>query len=40
MTAYRDNKRSGSDTSMNAALYRVPDGDLRALAHYLAHQPR
>ena len=40
LKAYRDNKRSGSDTSMNAVLYRVPDGDLQALAHYLAHQPR
>jgi cytochrome c553 len=40
LKAYRDNKRSGSDTSMNAVLYRVPDGDLQALAHYLAHQQR
>lgn len=40
MKAYRDNQRSGTDTSMNAALYRVPDADLQALAHYLAHQPR
>ena len=40
MKAYRDNTRTGSDTSMNAALYRVRDDDLRALAHYLAHQPR
>jgi cytochrome c553 len=40
MTAYRDNTRTGRDTSMNAALYRVGDDDLGALAHYLAHQPR
>jgi cytochrome c553 len=40
MKAYRDNTRTGSDTSMNAALYQVGDDDLRALAHYLAHQPR
>jgi cytochrome c553 len=40
MKAYRDNTRAGSDSSMNAALYRVGDDDLRALAHYLAHQPR
>jgi len=40
MKAYRDKTRAGSDTNMNAALYRVGDDDLRALAHYLAHQPR
>jgi cytochrome c553 len=38
LTAYRDNKRSGSDTSMNAVMYKVPDSDIQALAHYLAHQ--
>ena len=39
MKAYRDNKRTGTDTSMNAALYRVSDTDIEALAHYLArHQ--
>jgi len=38
MKAYRDNKRSGTDTSMNGILYKVPDGDIQALAHYLAHQ--
>jgi cytochrome c553 len=38
LKAYRDNKRTGSDTNMNGMLYRVPDGDLHALAHYLAHQ--
>lgn len=38
LKAYRDNKRTGIDTSMNAAMYQVPDGDIQALAHYLAHQ--
>jgi cytochrome c553 len=37
MKDYRDNKRSGSDTSMNAVLYQVADSDIQALAHYLAH---
>ena len=37
MKAYRDNKRSGTDTSMNAILYQVSDADLQALAHFLAH---
>ena len=38
LIAYRDNKRTGLDTSMNAAMYRVTDADIRALAHFLAHQ--
>lgn len=38
MQAYRDNKRVGPDTNMNGILYRMPDSDIRALAHYLAHQ--
>jgi len=38
LKAYRDNKRVGADTSMNSAMYKVPDGDIQALAHYLAHQ--
>src|SRR5262245_1201349 len=38
MKAYRDNKRTGADTSMNGILYKVPDRDIEALAHYLAHQ--
>ena len=37
LKAYRDNKRSGIDTSMNNAMYEVTDGEIRALAHYLAH---
>ena len=35
---YRDNKRTGADTSMNGLMYRVTDGDIDALAHFLAHQ--
>lgn len=38
LKAYRDNKRSGTDTSMNAVMYQVTDGDIALLAHYLAHQ--
>jgi cytochrome c553 len=38
MKAYRDNKRTGADTSMNGMLYKVPDRDIEALAHFLAHQ--
>lgn len=36
MRAYRDNKRTGGDTIMAAALYGVSDADIKALAHYLA----
>jgi cytochrome c553 len=36
---YRDNKRVGTDTSMNAVVYAVTDADLAALAHHLAHVP-
>src|SRR5688572_14757411 len=39
LKAYRDNKRSGVDTSMNAAMHNVSDADIEALAHYLATQP-
>lgn len=38
LRAYRDDKRAGADTSMNAAMYQVSDSDIRALAHYLAQQ--
>jgi cytochrome c553 len=38
LKAYRDNKRTGPDTSMNGAMYKVPDADIEALAHFLAHQ--
>lgn len=37
MKAYRENRRVGTDTNMNAILARLPDNDIRALAHYLAH---
>lgn len=37
LKAYRDNKRSGIDTSMNNAMYKVTDEEIAALAHYLAH---
>jgi cytochrome c553 len=36
LTEYRDGRRYGIDTSMNGVMYRVPDRDIRALAHYLA----
>jgi cytochrome c553 len=38
MKAYRDNKRTGADSSMNGIMYKVPDRDIEALAHFLAHQ--
>jgi cytochrome c553 len=37
LKAYRDNTRTGIDTSMNNAMYKVTDEEIRALAHYLAH---
>ena len=37
LKAYRDNTRTGIDTSMNNAMYKVTDDEIRALAHYLAH---
>jgi len=39
LKAYHDNKRSGSDTSMNEVMYGVSEADMQALAHYLSHQP-
>ena len=36
MLGYRDNPRGGGDTIMAAALYGLPDADIRALAHYLS----
>lgn len=36
MKGYRDNKRSGADTTMAPVVYGVGDGDLEALAHYVA----
>ena len=38
LKAYRDNKRTGTDTSMNEAMYRISDADIAALAHFLAHR--
>jgi cytochrome c553 len=38
LKSYRDNKRTGIDTSMNGVMYRTSDNDIQALAHYLAHQ--
>jgi cytochrome c553 len=38
LKAYRDNKRTGTDTSMNEAMYQVSDADIAALAHFLAHR--
>ena len=36
LTAYREGSRSGIDTSMNGVMYGLSDGEIRALAHYLA----
>ncbi|WP_425261428.1 c-type cytochrome [Rubrivivax sp. RP6-9] len=38
MKMYRDAPAPGRDTAMSAALYGLKDGELEALAHYLAHQ--
>jgi len=38
LKAYRNNERTGIDTSMNDMMYRVSDRDIEALAHFLAHQ--
>jgi cytochrome c553 len=36
LKAYRDNRRAGSDTSMNAVMHGVSDDEVVALAHFLA----
>ncbi len=36
MLAYRDNRRTGSDTMMSGVLYGVSDADIKALAHFLS----
>jgi cytochrome c553 len=36
LLAFRENRRPSSDRVMNAAMERVPDDQIRALAHYLA----
>ena len=33
---YRQNKRPGGDTLMNASLYGIPEADFKALAHYFS----
>lgn len=38
LKAYRDDRRTGVDTNMNALMYQTSDADISALAHYLAHQ--
>ncbi|WP_207540021.1 c-type cytochrome [Sabulicella rubraurantiaca] len=38
LTEYRDGVRVGADTQMNGLLYGLTDYDLRAVAHFLAHQ--
>ncbi|MCW8086963.1 c-type cytochrome [Roseococcus sp. MDT2-1-1] len=38
LTEYRDGVRVGADTQMNGLLYGLTDDDLRAVAHFLAHQ--
>lgn len=37
MLAYQQNKRAGGDTIMAASLYGIPEADIRAMAHFLAH---
>lgn len=36
MLQYRQNKRPGGDTMMNAALHGIPEADFKALAHYFS----
>jgi cytochrome c553 len=36
MLQYRQNRRPGGDTLMSAALYGIPEGDFKALAHYFS----
>ncbi|MCE2946380.1 MAG: c-type cytochrome [Betaproteobacteria bacterium] len=38
LRAYRDDRRSGTDTSMNAVMYKAVDADIAAIAHYLAQR--
>lgn len=33
---YRQNRRPGGDTMMNAALHGIPEADFKALAHYFS----
>ena len=38
LAEYRDGGRVGTDTNMNGLMYGLTDADIRALAHFLAHQ--
>jgi cytochrome c553 len=38
MKAYRENKRTGADTTMAEVMRGVPDADIAALAHFLARR--
>lgn len=38
MIAYRDSRRSGTDTTMTGILYGISNEEIKALAHYLAQQ--
>ena len=38
MLGYRDNRRTGADTTMSGVLYGVSDADIRALAHFLSRR--
>ena len=38
MIAYRDSKRSGTDTTMTGILYGISDPEIKALSHYFAQQ--
>jgi cytochrome c553 len=39
MKQFRDNQTRGRDTIMTSTLYGVPDEDIAAMAHYMAHLP-
>ncbi|MFH5926502.1 c-type cytochrome [Roseomonas xinghualingensis] len=38
LRAYRDDKRHGTDTQMNAAVHGLSDAQINALAHYIAQR--
>lgn len=39
LVRYRDGKRHGSDTNMNAVMYGVTDAQVAVIAHFMAQQP-
>ncbi|MCU0887428.1 MAG: c-type cytochrome [Rubritepida sp.] len=39
LAEYRDGLRVGADTQMNGLMHGLTNDDIRAIAHYLAHQP-